>query len=127
MKSVLQQIAAVIKTPAVQAGVVSPGADAPPPPSQVTEEEEVKSNAGDPIEGDDAVAQTKATAKKLADGVLKTPVAQAGSLGATGSPPPPQVTDEEEVKSNAGDPSEGDDAIAWTKATAQELADAAAA
>jgi hypothetical protein len=43
------------------------------------------------------------------------------------APPLPQVTEEEEEKGNAGDPIEGDDAIVQTKATAKELADAAAA
>jgi hypothetical protein len=44
-----------------------------------------------------------------------------------GSPALPQVTEEEEEEGNAGDPIEGDDAIAQTNAAAKALADVAAA
>ena len=49
------------------------------------------------------------------------------SPGASGFPSFPQVTEEEREKGNAGDPIGGDGAIAQTRATAKELADAAAA
>ena len=50
------------------------------------------------------------------------------STGASGFPSFPQVTNKEErEKGNAGDPIEGDDAIAQTNAAAKALADATAA
>jgi hypothetical protein len=52
-------------TSLVQAGAVSPRAYGFPTFPQVTEEEEEEGNAGDPIEGDDAIAQTNASAKAL--------------------------------------------------------------
>jgi hypothetical protein len=70
-KTVLQQIADILKTPVIQAGVIErPAAmhrssDQIGP--QVTEEEEGKSNAGGSAEGNDADAQTRAVTKALAD------------------------------------------------------------
>jgi hypothetical protein len=129
---VLQQIADILKTPVILAGVISPGASIPKALLQVTEEKEGKGNAGGPAEGNDANAQLGESILQQIAGILKAPVVQAGAVspGASGSPALPQVTEEEEEEEeegNAGDPTEGDDAIAQTNAAAKARADAAAA
>jgi hypothetical protein len=63
-----------------QAGVVSPGASGPPALPQVTEEEEEEGSAGDPIEGDDVIAQTNAAAKARADAAAAIANAEAAAL-----------------------------------------------
>jgi hypothetical protein len=128
-KTVLQQITDILKTPAILAGVISPGASIPKTLPQVTEEKEGKCNAGGPAEGNDANAQLVKSILQQITGILKTPVVQAGvvSPGASGSPALLQVTEEEEEEGSAGDPIEGDDVIAQTNAAAKALTDAAAA
>ena len=128
-KTVLQQLADILKTPVILAGVISPGASIPKTLPQVTKDKEGKSNAGGPAEGNDANAQLVKSILQQIKGILKTPVGQAGvvSPGASGPPALPQVTEEEEIEGSAGDPIEGDDAIAQTNAAAKALADAAAA
>jgi hypothetical protein len=67
----------------VQAGAVSPGASGSPALPQVTEEEEEEEgNAGDPIEGDDAIAQMHAAAKARADAAAAIAIAEAAALQA---------------------------------------------
>ena len=80
VKSILQQITGILKTPVGQSGVVSPGASGPPALPQVTEEEEIEGSAGDPIEGDDVIAQTNAAAKARADAAAAIANAEAISL-----------------------------------------------
>ena len=99
-KMVLQQIADILKTPVILAGVISPGASIPKTLPQVTEKKEGKGNACGPAEGNDANAQlVKSTLQQIA-GILKTPVVQAGvvSPGASGSPALPQVTERRRKK-----------------------------
>ena len=105
-KMVLQQIADILKTPVILAGVISPGASIPKALPQVTEEKEGKCNAGGPAEGNDANAQLVKSILQQITGILKTPVVQAGvvSPGASGSPALLQVTEEEEEEGSAGDP-----------------------
>jgi hypothetical protein len=79
VKSIPQQITGLPKTPVVQAGVVSPGASGSPALPQVTEEEEEEGSAGDPIEGDDAIAQTNAAAKALTDAAAAIANAEAAA------------------------------------------------
>jgi hypothetical protein len=69
MKSILRQISDmhILMTPVVQAGVVSPGASGSAALPQPTKEEEDKKATGKPIEGEEAIAQAKATAKELTD------------------------------------------------------------
>jgi hypothetical protein len=83
VKSILQQIAGILKAPVVQAGAVSPGASGSPALPQITEEEEEEDgNAGDPIEGDVAIAQTHAAAKARADAAAVMAIAEAAALQA---------------------------------------------
>jgi hypothetical protein len=70
-------------TSLVQAGAVSPRAYGFPTFPQVTEEEEEEGNAGDPIEGDDAIAQTNASAKALTDAAAATANAERSSSRAS--------------------------------------------
>jgi hypothetical protein len=104
-KTVLQQIADILETPAILAGAISPGASIPKTHPQVTEEEEGKGNASGPAEGNDANAQPAKSIPQQIAGILKAPpsVVQAGviSPGAPGSPALPQVTKEEKEEGQA--------------------------
>jgi hypothetical protein len=66
-KPILRQVSDIPKTPLIQAGVVSPGAQGSVTFPQTTEVEEAKQAAGDPIEDEVAIVRARATAMELVD------------------------------------------------------------
>jgi hypothetical protein len=112
----------ITKTPPVQAGTVSPGAQGSATFPQTTEVDEAKLAAGDPTEDNGAIAQ--------ATDIYKTPIPiQAGIVppGAQGPAALPRTDDVGEAILSAGNPTDDEATSAQAEAAAMELADYAAA
>jgi hypothetical protein len=72
-----------LRTPLIQAGAVSPGAQGSAPFPQTTEVEEVNLAAGDPIEDEAAIARARATAMELVDAAAANARVEATAAQAT--------------------------------------------